>query len=142
MTQDQIDSLLELKKLLDAGIINDSELEEQKKLILNPHTQNSAVPNVSDTVATTHLIEKIENVDTQSQDSSLKQRDLILIIAMIFIIVIIPIIIFFMAQNHYHPSSNNYDTDEEVLVQPAEEAYDYYYSTDSYDYNSDANSWN
>ena len=35
MTTDQIETLYELKKLRDAGIINDAEFEQQKKLVLN-----------------------------------------------------------------------------------------------------------
>lgn len=95
MSPDQIESLYELKKLLEAGIIDNTEFEQQKKLVLNPH-QNTSDTHKRD-VTTSNSSAVVD--DSETSESNINQIPLWLIgIILTVIIVIIPLLVY-MSKN-------------------------------------------
>lgn len=159
MTPDQIDALLELKKLLDEGIINDSEFADQKKIVLNTDHQYTSVPKERNTMA--HEADA-GNKDSELSDFSTNELFLWIlagVVSLAFIIIMICISV----GGHNSDSSydGSYETEvpevedinqdntlneyvqTEAVEEYVEEDYDYGngYRTESYDYGNDANSW-
>lgn len=161
MNENKLHTLTEFKKLLDAGILNETEFAEQKKRILSDDEPGE----------TGNQPEFIKNNDSVIESSSNKK--LIWIIVGVVAASAVIAIVLSSNKNNENNSYNGEDSyqDEPISVEEYEEApyateeapafdpstvcpydgipddeledYDsYQYRTDSYDLNSDANAWN
>lgn len=131
MTEDQIKSLSELKKLYDSGIINDREFAEQKKSVLSDTNGSEQNENMGDIYNS-----NVENYfSDEYTDHNSQKKTTWIIIGIVAVISIIAIIM--VTKNNHSSSYDSYDESvydvdtEETCVEV--EAGEEYYVPDSID---------